>query len=88
VAADVTEEFIRYRYRQVIAGIATGALPEQRIAFLNAAQVDIFPDNTVNIIADNGLLLAQLVFGSRRDAEPFADLVTSFRARRPQARGR
>ncbi len=88
VAADVTEEFMRYRYRQEIAGIGTGALPEQRIAFLNVARVDIFPDNTVNIIADNRLLLAQLVFGSRQDAELFADLVTSFRARRAQARGR
>jgi len=88
VAVDVTEEFVRYRYRQEIAGIATGALPEQRLAFLNMAQVDIFSDNTVNILADNGLLLAQLVFGSRQDAELFADLVTSFRARRVQARGR
>jgi len=88
VAADVTEEFMRYRYRQEIAGIGTGALPEQGIAFLNVARVDIFPDNTVNIIADNRLLLAQLVFGSRQDAERFADLVTSFRARRAQARGR
>jgi hypothetical protein len=88
VAVDVTEEFLRYRYRQEIAGIATGALPEQRLAFLNVAQVDIFPDNTVNILADNRLLLAQLVFGSRQDAELFADLMSSFRARRTQARGR
>ena len=88
VAADVTEEFMGYRYRQEIAGIATGALPEQRIAFLNVARVDIFPDNTVNIIADNGQLLAQLVFGSRQDAELFADLAASFRARRTQIRGR
>ena len=88
VAVDVTEEFLRYRYRQEIAGIATGALPEQRIAFLNVARVDIFPDNTVNIITDNGQLLAQLVFGSRQDAELFADLAASFRARREQARGR
>ncbi len=88
VAVDITEEFLRYRYRQEIAGIVTGALPEQRLAFLNVAQVDIFPDNTVNIVADNGLLLAQLVFGSRQDAEIFADLMTSFRARRVQARGR
>ena len=87
-AKNVTEEFVRYRYRQEIAGIATGALPEQRLAFLNMTQVDIFSDNTVNILADNGLLLAQLVFGSRQDAELFADLVTSFRARRAQARGR
>jgi hypothetical protein len=50
VAVDVTEEFVRYRYRQEIAGIATGALPEQRLAFLNMAQVDIFSDNTVNIL--------------------------------------
>jgi hypothetical protein len=49
---------------------------------------DICPDNTVNIIADNGLLLAQLVFGSRQDAEPFAYLATTFRTRRAQARGR
>jgi hypothetical protein len=41
------------------------------------ARVDIFPDNTVNIIADNRLLLAQLVFGSRQDAELFADLVST-----------
>lgn len=88
VAVDVTEEFLRYRYRQEIAGIVTGALPEQRLAFLNMARVDIFPDNTVNILADNGLVLAQLVFGSRQDAELFADLVTSFRTRRVQARGR
>jgi hypothetical protein len=88
VDVDVTEEFLRYRYRQEIAGIATGALPEQRLAFLNMAQVDIFPDNTVNVLADNGLLLAQLVFGSRQDVELFADLVTSFRARRAHARGR
>src|SRR5262249_44026357 len=60
VAVDVTEEFLRYRYRQEIAGIVTGALPEQRLAFLNMARIDIFPDNTVNILADNGLLLAQL----------------------------
>jgi hypothetical protein len=46
VAVDVTEEFLRYRYRQEIAGMATGALPEQRLAFLNMAQVDIFSDNT------------------------------------------
>ena len=88
VAVDVTEEFVRYRYRQEIAGIPTGVLPEQRLAFLNMAQVDIFSDNTVNILADNGQLLAQLVFGSRQDAELFADLVTSFRTRRAQARGR
>jgi hypothetical protein len=87
VDVDVTEDFLRYRYRQEIAGIGTGALPEQRLAFLNMARIDIFPDNTVNILADNGLLLAQLVFGSRQDAELFADLVTSFRARRAQARG-
>jgi hypothetical protein len=88
MAVDVTEEFVRYRYRHEIAGIATGALPEQRLAFLNMAQVDIFSDNSVNILADNGQLLAQLVFGSRQDAELFADLVTSFRARRAQVRGR
>jgi len=88
VAVDVTEEFLRYRYRQEIAGIVTGALPEQRLAFLNIARVDVFPDNTVNILADNRLLLAQLVFGSRQDAELFTDLVTSFRSYRAQARVR
>jgi hypothetical protein len=75
-------------FEQEIAGIVTGALPEQRLAFLNIARVDVFPDNTVNILADNRLLLAQLVFGSRQDAELFTDLVTSFRSYRAQARVR
>lgn len=84
VAVEVSEEFVRYRYRHEIAGVETGGLPEQRIAFLNAAQVQVFADNTVDVRADNRVLLAQFVFGSRQDAELFADLLASFRARRAQ----
>ena len=58
---------MRYRYRQEIAGIGTGALPEQGIAFLNVARVDIFPDNTVNIIADNRLPAGQVLWEQRFD---------------------
>jgi hypothetical protein len=88
VAVEVSEEFVRYRYRHEIAGVETGGLPEVRIAFLNAAQVQLFADNTVDVRADNGVQLAQFVFGSRQDAELFADLMASFRTRRAQVRER
>ena len=88
VAVEVSEEFVRYRYRHEIAGIETGGLPEQRIAFLNATRVQVFADNTVNVQADNRVLLGQFVFGSRQDAELFADLLVSLRARRAQVRDR
>jgi hypothetical protein len=79
VEADVTDEFLRYRYRQAIAGFQTGAILENQIAFLNAVQVQVNTDNVVNVRTSAGVLIAQLVFGNEQDAKTFADLLASFR---------
>jgi hypothetical protein len=82
VEADVTEDFFHYRYRQAIAGFATGAILENKVFFLNAGRVDVFENNTVHVYTSASHPLAQFVFGSGEDARTFADLVASFRARR------
>ena len=82
VGADVTDEFLHYRYRQVIAGIPTGVILEERVFFVNVARVEVFTNNVVNVWASGNHLLAQLIFGNGQDARTFADLVVSFRALR------
>lgn len=84
VEADVTDEFLRYRYRQAIAGFQTGAVLENQIAFLNAVQVEVHTNNVVNVRTSAGVLIAQLVFGNEQDARTFADLLASFRQRNVQ----
>lgn len=79
VEADITDEFLRYRYRQAIAGFQTGAILENQIAFLNAVQLQVHTNNTVNVRTSAGILIAQLVFGNEQDARTFADLLASFR---------
>ena len=82
VGADVTDEVLHYRYRQVIAGIPTGVMLDNRVFFVTVARVEIFTNNVVNVWALGNHLLAQLVFGNAQDARTFADLVVSFRALR------
>lgn len=82
VDADVTDDFLRYRFRQVIAAFPTGAIVDHQIAFLNAVHVDVFTNNVVNVRTSANHLIAQLVFGNEQDARTFADLLTSFRQRR------
>jgi hypothetical protein len=78
VEADVTDDFLHYRYRQVIAGIPTGAILENRVFFVNVARVEVFINNVANVWAPGNHLLAQLIFGNPEDARTFADLVMSF----------
>jgi hypothetical protein len=86
VDVEVTNEYVHYRYRQVIAGFPTGAILENRVHFLNAARVEVYTNNVVNIRTSAQHLIAQVVFGSNEDAQQFADLVSSFRARRASTR--
>ena len=82
VDAEVTADFLQYRYRQAVMGIPTGAILENKIFFVNAARIDVFENNLVNVYSSGSILLAQIVFGNTDDARIFADLVTSFRVRR------
>jgi hypothetical protein len=82
VEVEVTDEFLSYRYRQVIAGFPTGAILKNRIYFMNAVHIDVFTNNVVNIRTSAQHLIAQVIFGNEQDVKTFADLVSSFRARR------
>jgi hypothetical protein len=84
--AEVTDDYLLYRYRQAIAGFPTGAILENRLHFLNIGRTEVFENNTVNVRTEGSIVLAQLVFGNNQDAKMFADLLASFRAR--QSRGR
>jgi hypothetical protein len=83
--AEVTDDYLLYRYRQAVAGFPTGAILENRLHFLNVSRTEVFENNTVNVRAENQTVLAQFVFGNNQDAKMFADLLASFRAR--QSRG-
>jgi hypothetical protein len=85
VEVEVTDDFLLYRFRQVIAGFPTGAVLENRLFFMNAAQVEVFANNIVNVRTAASHLLAQIVFGSAEDVQTFADLVTSFRMHRSRS---
>jgi hypothetical protein len=82
IEVEVTDDFFHYRYRQVIAGFPTGAILDNRVYFLNAVRVEAFQTNVVNIWTSTPHLIAQIIFGNEQDTRTFADLVTSFRARR------
>jgi hypothetical protein len=82
VEADVTNEFLQYRYRQAIAGFPTGAILEHRVFFVNAVRIDVFANNVVNVWTAGNHLMAQLIFGNFEDARTFADLMASFRGQR------
>jgi hypothetical protein len=88
VEVTVTEDAVRYRFKQVIAGFATGAILENTVYFLNAEQVQVYPNNVVILRTMPGNLLAKIVFGNQTDARTFADLVASFhdQARKRQVR--
>jgi hypothetical protein len=38
--SEVTDDFLQYRFRQVIAGFPTGAILENRIHFLNVGRIN------------------------------------------------
>jgi hypothetical protein len=78
VEADVTNDYLHYRYRQVIAGIPTGVILEKRIFFVNVARVEVYTNNVAHVQAPGDHLITQLVFGNLEDARTFADLVMSF----------
>jgi hypothetical protein len=82
IEVEVTDDFFHYRYRHVIAGFPTGVILDNRIYFLNAVRVEAFQTNVVNIWTSAPHLIAQIIFGNGQDTRTFADLVTSFRARR------
>jgi hypothetical protein len=81
VEAEVTDDGFIYRYKQFIAGFATGALLENRASFANAAHVEIFANNVVVVQTSTKYPLARLIFGNEPDTRLFADLVTSFHRR-------
>ena len=83
--SEVTDDFLQYRYRQIIAGFPTGAILDNRIHFLNVGRVEVFENNLVIIRTGGDIVLAQFIFGNYQDARMFADLLASFRAQR--ARG-
>ena len=82
VEVEVTDEYFAYRFRQAIAGFQTGAVLDNRVFFPNAVYVNVYDNNTVNVLTSNQQVVAQLVFGNNDDARMFADLVTSFRLRK------
>jgi hypothetical protein len=84
--SEVTDEFLRYNFRQIIAGFPTGAILENRIHFLNVGRTEVFSNNLVIVRTSSDIVLAQLVFGNYSDAQMFADLLASFKARRAQRR--
>jgi hypothetical protein len=84
--SEVTDDFLQYRFRQAIAGFPTGAILENRIHFLNVGRMEVFENNLVIVRTAGNIVLAQFVFGNNPDAKMFADLLTSFRARRSQGR--
>jgi len=81
VEVEVTDESFAYRFRQAVAGFQTGAILDNRVFFPNAVYVNVYDNNTVNVLTSNQQLVAQLVFGNNDDARLFADIVTSFRLR-------
>jgi hypothetical protein len=82
IEAEVTDDYFHYRYRHVIAGFPTGVILDNRVYFLNAVRVEAFQTNVINIWTSAPHLVAQIIFGNAQDTRTFADLVTSFRARR------
>lgn len=76
------QEILLRSYRHVIAGFPTGVILDNRVYFLNAVRVEAFQTNVVNIWTSAPHLIAQIIFGNEQDTRAFADLVTSFRARR------
>jgi len=78
--SEVTDDFLQYRFRQVIAGFPTGAILENRIHFLNVGRMEVFENNLVIVRTAGDIVLAQFVFGNNPDAKMFADLLASFRA--------
>ena len=84
--SEVTDDFLQYRFRQVIAGFPTGAILENRMHFLNIGRMEVFENNLVIVRTSGDIVLAQFVFGNNPDAKMFADLLASFRARRSRGR--
>jgi len=84
--SEVTDDFLQYRFRQVIAGFPTGAILENRMHFLNIGRMEVFENNLVIVRTAGDIVLAQFVFGNNPDAKMFADLLASFRARRSRGR--
>jgi len=84
--SEVTDDFLQYRFRQVIAGFPTGAILENRVHFLNVGRTEVFENNLVIVRTAGDIVLAQFVFGNNPDAKMFADLLASFRARRSRGR--
>lgn len=80
--AEVTDDFLQYRFRQAIAGFPTGAVLENRIHFLNVGRMEVFENNLVTVRSGGDIVLAQFIFGHGQDAKMFADLLTSFRRTR------
>ena len=80
--AEVTDDFLQYRFRQAVAGFPTGAILENRLHFLNVGRIEVFENNLVIIRTAGNIALAQFIFGNHQDAKMFADLLTSFRAQR------
>ena len=81
-AVEVTDDFLNYHYRQAIAGFPTGAILENRIHFLNIGKVEVYDNNIVIIRTMSNIPLAQFIFGNPQDPRMFADIISSFRARR------
>jgi hypothetical protein len=52
--ADVTDDFLQYRFRQAIAGFPTGAILENRVHFLNVGRIEVFANNQV-IVRTGGM---------------------------------
>lgn len=88
VEAEVTDDFVTFRSRQAVAGFATGAPLEARIALLNIGRVDAFANNVVQIWTPSNLLLVQLLFGNYQDPRACADLLLFLRDRRAGSGGR
>jgi len=83
--ADVTDDFVLYRYQEQIRGafgIPVATMPgfvENRIALLNVGRVEVFSNNLVFVRTSGDVLLGQVLFGNEQDAKTFADLLISFR---------
>src|SRR5262249_649439 len=78
--SEVTDDFLQYRFRQVIAGFPTAGSLENRIHFLNVGRMEVFENNLVIVRTAGDIVLAQFVFGNNPDAKMFVDLLASFRA--------
>lgn len=83
--ADVTDDFVLYRYQEHIRGafgIPVATMPglvENRVAFLNVGRVKVLPNNLVFVRTSGDILIAQVIFGNEQDAKMCADCMISFR---------